>query len=342
MRVYAEDPAQNFMPSPGRITYLRVPSGPNVRDDSGVYPGYTVPTVYDPMISKLSVWAPTRLEAIARMRRALSEYVVKGITTNIRYLRAILAHPEFVDGDYDTGFLPRRTRRCSGGRTRARRGRAARRGGGRLPAGRSAGSARLDPRRGPALGGTLALADARTGEPPMSARQALRHAASAERASRSRWTSRTWARASSSSRLGRASRTPWTPGCSTTARSRSSWTDARTTSSSTSPATRSRCWSDFELLTVDVADERAVRLRAGAGRVQRERQGRSSPRRCRARWCGCWWLPAPRSTEGQGLVVVEAMKMENELKSPKAGTVIEVFAKEGSTVEANAKLLTVE
>jgi acetyl-CoA carboxylase, biotin carboxylase subunit len=107
VRVYAEDPAQNFMPSPGRITYLRIPSGPNVRDDSGVYPGYTVPTVYDPMISKLSVWAPTRLEAIARMRRALSEYVVKGITTNIRYLRAILAHPEFVAGNYDTGFLPR-------------------------------------------------------------------------------------------------------------------------------------------------------------------------------------------------------------------------------------------
>jgi acetyl-CoA carboxylase biotin carboxylase subunit len=59
------------------------------------------------MISKLSVWAPTRPEAIARMRRALAEYVVKGITTNMRYLRAILEHPEFVEGNYDTGFLPR-------------------------------------------------------------------------------------------------------------------------------------------------------------------------------------------------------------------------------------------
>jgi acetyl-CoA carboxylase biotin carboxylase subunit len=78
-----------------------------VRDDSGVYPGYTVPTVYDPMISKLSVWAPSRPEAIARARRALSEYVVKGITTNVRYLSAILAHPEFVGGNYDTSFLPR-------------------------------------------------------------------------------------------------------------------------------------------------------------------------------------------------------------------------------------------
>jgi acetyl-CoA carboxylase biotin carboxylase subunit len=107
VRVYAEDPARNFMPSPGKITYLRVPGGPNVRDDSGVFPGYTVPNFYDPMISKLSVWAPTRREAIARAQRALSEYVVKGITTNIRYLRAILAHPEFIEGDYDTSFLTR-------------------------------------------------------------------------------------------------------------------------------------------------------------------------------------------------------------------------------------------
>jgi acetyl-CoA carboxylase biotin carboxylase subunit len=106
-RVYAEDPRQNFLPSPGRITYLRAPAGANVRDDSGVYAGYSVPTVYDPMISKLSVWAPTRPEAIARLKRALAEYVVKGITTNIRYLRAVLDHPEFVRGDYDTGLLPR-------------------------------------------------------------------------------------------------------------------------------------------------------------------------------------------------------------------------------------------
>jgi acetyl-CoA carboxylase biotin carboxylase subunit len=106
-RVYAEDPAQNFMPCPGRIAYLRAPGGPGVRDDSGVYAGYTVPTLYDPMISKLSVWAPSRGEAIARMKRALGEYVVKGITTNLRYLRSIMDHPEFVAGDYDTSFLPR-------------------------------------------------------------------------------------------------------------------------------------------------------------------------------------------------------------------------------------------
>ncbi|ATB36054.1 biotin carboxylase of acetyl-CoA carboxylase [Cystobacter fuscus] len=107
VRIYAEDPGRNFMPSPGRITELRVPGGPYLRDDSGVYPGYTVPNFYDPMISKLSVWAPTRAEAIERAKRALDEYVVKGITANVRYLHAILSHPEFTGGDYDTGFLPR-------------------------------------------------------------------------------------------------------------------------------------------------------------------------------------------------------------------------------------------
>ncbi|MFZ5471429.1 MAG: acetyl-CoA carboxylase biotin carboxylase subunit [Myxococcota bacterium] len=106
-RIYAEDPSRNFLPSPGKISYLRVPGGPYVRDDSGVFAGYTVPSHYDPMISKLSVWAPTRMEAILRMRRALSEYVVKGITTNVRYLRALFEHPEFIGGDYDTGFLAR-------------------------------------------------------------------------------------------------------------------------------------------------------------------------------------------------------------------------------------------
>jgi acetyl-CoA carboxylase biotin carboxylase subunit len=106
-RIYAEDPAQNFMPSPGRLQTVRVPSGPGIRDDSGVYPGYTVPVHYDPMISKLSVWANTRDEAIAKLRRALSEYVVKGITTNIPYLKRVLAHAEFQSGDYDTGFLER-------------------------------------------------------------------------------------------------------------------------------------------------------------------------------------------------------------------------------------------
>jgi acetyl-CoA carboxylase biotin carboxylase subunit len=106
-RIYAEDPDNNFFPSPGRILILRTPSGPGVRDDSGVYEGWTVPIDYDPLISKLATWAPTRDEAIARMRRALLEYKVEGIKTNIAFFLDILTHPDFRNGDFDTGFIER-------------------------------------------------------------------------------------------------------------------------------------------------------------------------------------------------------------------------------------------
>jgi acetyl-CoA carboxylase biotin carboxylase subunit len=103
-RVYAEDPARKFMPSPGRISYLRAPGGPGIRDDSGVYAGWVVSPFYDPLLSKLSAWAPTREQAIERSRRALAEYAVHGIAVNLRYLRAVLDHPAFRSGVYDTGF----------------------------------------------------------------------------------------------------------------------------------------------------------------------------------------------------------------------------------------------
>ena len=106
-RLYAEDPAKGFLPSPGRISELRLASGPGVRNDCGVESGSEVPRHYDPMIGKLAVWAPTRLEAIDRLRRALSETVIKGITTNTRYLKSILELEEFRQGDYDTGLLAR-------------------------------------------------------------------------------------------------------------------------------------------------------------------------------------------------------------------------------------------
>jgi len=106
-RVYAEDPQANFMPAPGHISYLRQPGGPGLRNDVGVYAGYTVPLFYDPMISKLVAWHETREGAIHRLRRALGEYVIKGITTNIHYLKRVLQLPEFVAGDYDTSLVTR-------------------------------------------------------------------------------------------------------------------------------------------------------------------------------------------------------------------------------------------
>jgi acetyl-CoA carboxylase biotin carboxylase subunit len=106
-RVYAEDPDQNFLPSPGRITRLRVPSGPGVRDDSGVYEGWEVPIYYDPMISKLVTYGATRCEAIAKMKRALGEYHVGGIRTTIPFFLSVLEDEEFARGEIDTGYISR-------------------------------------------------------------------------------------------------------------------------------------------------------------------------------------------------------------------------------------------
>jgi len=106
-RVYAEDPSTGYLPSPGQILSLVTPSGPGVRDDGGAYPGCVISSFYDPLISKLSVWAPTRERAVERMRRALSEYVVTGIKTNLAFHQRLFAHPDFVAGRYDTGFLDR-------------------------------------------------------------------------------------------------------------------------------------------------------------------------------------------------------------------------------------------
>jgi len=106
-RIYAEDPASGFLPSPGVIGELEVPSGPGIRDDGGAYAGCTISSFYDPLISKLCAWAPTRERAVARMRRALEEYVVTGIRTNIAFHQKLFEHPDFVAGKYDTGFLDR-------------------------------------------------------------------------------------------------------------------------------------------------------------------------------------------------------------------------------------------
>jgi acetyl-CoA carboxylase biotin carboxylase subunit len=106
-RIYAEDPATRFAPSPGKITYLRVPGGPGVRDDSGVYGGWVVSHWYDALLSKVAAWAPTRDEAVARLVRALGEYTVHGVSTNVAWLVAVLEHPAFRAGDYDTGFCAR-------------------------------------------------------------------------------------------------------------------------------------------------------------------------------------------------------------------------------------------
>lgn len=104
-RIYAEDTENNFMPSPGLVTHITEPKGLGVRTDGYVFEGYKIPIYYDPMISKLIVSAPTREEAVQRMRRALYEYKITGVKTNIQFLERIMDCPDFKEGKYDTHFI---------------------------------------------------------------------------------------------------------------------------------------------------------------------------------------------------------------------------------------------
>jgi len=115
-RIYAEDPDNNFLPSPGRILHLRVPAGPGLRDDSGATAGLDVPIFYDPMISKLIAWAEDRPLAIARMRRALGEYEVAGIKTTLPFFTWLFTQPEFIDGRFHTTYLDEVLRNRNGRR----------------------------------------------------------------------------------------------------------------------------------------------------------------------------------------------------------------------------------
>jgi acetyl-CoA carboxylase biotin carboxylase subunit len=104
-RIYAEDPDNNFIPSPGKIEYLVEPSGPGIRLDSGIYEGFEIPVFYDPLISKLIVWGENRGVAIRRMQRALNEYRIVGVKTILKLLTKIMKEESFIKGKMSTHFL---------------------------------------------------------------------------------------------------------------------------------------------------------------------------------------------------------------------------------------------
>ncbi|MDO8577573.1 MAG: acetyl-CoA carboxylase biotin carboxylase subunit [Dehalococcoidales bacterium] len=106
-RINAEDPLNNFAPSPGKLKHYRSPGGIGIRVDSGVHTSYTIPTTYDPMISKLIAWGRDRNECILRMRRALYEYIIVGPKTNILFHKAVMENPRFVSGELGTHFIDR-------------------------------------------------------------------------------------------------------------------------------------------------------------------------------------------------------------------------------------------
>ena len=107
-RINAEDPYNDFLPSTGRITHSLLPTGPGVRVDTGVYPGFEITPYYDPMIAKLIVWGETRAQAILRMRRALEEYRIVGVRTNIPFHQTMMDSHRFMGGQYDTRFVEER------------------------------------------------------------------------------------------------------------------------------------------------------------------------------------------------------------------------------------------
>ncbi len=106
-RIYAEDPDNNFAPSPGLVEALRIPDGPGIRDDSCLFKGYEVPIHYDPIVGKLIAWGADRDAAIRRLQRALAEYKVRGIATTIPLFRRVLNDPDFIAGEFDTSYLDR-------------------------------------------------------------------------------------------------------------------------------------------------------------------------------------------------------------------------------------------
>lgn len=104
-RINAEDPARQFAPCPGRVEFLHLPGGPGVRVDTALFAGYELPPYYDSLCAKVDVHAPTRLEAVRKMRRALEELMIEGFSTNATLAHQIMYHPDFVKGNIDTGFL---------------------------------------------------------------------------------------------------------------------------------------------------------------------------------------------------------------------------------------------
>jgi acetyl/propionyl-CoA carboxylase alpha subunit len=104
-RINAEDPYNNFLPSTGTISYSILPNGPGVRIDTGIYPGFEITPYYDSLISKLIVWGETRGQAILRMRRALAEYKIVGVQTNIPFHQNLLQQHRFIAGQFDTRFV---------------------------------------------------------------------------------------------------------------------------------------------------------------------------------------------------------------------------------------------
>ncbi len=351
------------MPSPGRITALRVPDGPGVRDDSGVEAGGEVPIYYDPLISKLVAWGADRAQAIARMQRALREYEVRGIQTTVPFFAWMLRQPAFVDATFHTGYLDELLQQRQGAPfltagSVLRGGRSDCRGTGRqLPT--RAGSRRE-------CGTTRRSAVA----PGFSRKSSV----AMEGVGAGRGPACVTFRFEVGGRIREVAARRVEQGFEVTldgqmfladlVRTGPGWSLLVGPAEAASPGTGdetagtgfSRPMRSYEVAieeqpggaTVHV-DGHAVTIRANRAAARFGRRGSpaepggSGPRRIVAPMPGrvvkVLVKPGDAVDARQGLVVVEAMKMENELRAPGAGTVTEVQVVEGASVEANAVLV---
>ena len=330
-RVYAEDPDAGFLPSPGTILALRVPGGPGVRDDSGVYEGWTVPIDYDPLLSKLVVWAESRDEALRRMRRAVAEYRVVGVKTTLSLFERVLAHPAFVAGDFDTSFLD--TALPAG---KSRRGREV-----EIAVAAAAISAyeeRRAARRSPGNGARHRLGVGR-GRAPRGPRQPRGEPGLIFDATVEGRTIRVEVRGGDGRYSLSLDASPLEVDLVPAGRHFASLLVAGESHEVGIEKRPEGFVVHFPGDAVSVVLAEAAR---GASAPARRAHG---PARLTAPMPGrvvrVLEAPGAEVAAGQGLVVIEAMKMENELVSPRAGRVLEVAVREGQAVEAGALLALV-
>ncbi len=345
-RIYAEDPERDFMPCPGKIEGLRLPEGLGLRNDCGVYEGAEVPIYYDPMIAKLITWGENRVEAILRMRRALREYQVRGIKTNISFNQWILRHPRFMSGDVNTGFIDEEYRAIEQRGSAAAQGNCAGVGGDRRAAPRAGtdlGFARQRRRR------TVAMARARQAQcaaarnadapPRLAPFLEICPMAFIAKLGEQSYTVEIEETGKSVYRVSVDGNEFLVDGKKTGRTNFSLIVDNRSFEIEVDNTDDEyRVLVDGRNYRIHLVDERRVRI--GGAQAGLELQGRQNvsvpmPGKIIAVLVG----EGDAVEKGQGLVIVEAMKMENEVRSPIAGEVKEIKVKPGDTVEGGAVLL---
>ena len=339
-RIYAEDPDNNFLPSPGRIQQLRVPAGPGIRDDSGATAGLDVPIFYDPMISKLVAWAEDRPLAIARMQRALDEYLVTGIKTTVPFFAWLLGQPDFQAGRFHTTYLDEVLKSRNG----------------RPFVEPTPAVEELAAVRGRHRDADVVVCA--RGRFPRIAGSRPRGRAAGRRAHAPKDCAEVRCEVEIGGRLLQVVVTRAGDGFAVSVDGRSCQVDATRIDAQTLSLIVDRVWSKEVTVAADpVAGQLAVHVGRTpvAGHAQRppslgtKKEGAgtgSGPQRLVAPMPGkvvrVLGRRRRRGRRPAALVVVEAMKMENELRASREGTIAEIHVAEGMSVDAGALLLVIQ